>query len=276
MKRTKNIFSGSTHKLTWLGRTIGNLEQTGSTWRNFQKLPNWVITQTGIFDKLVAKFDIGTFMKKRLGHIFLVDDNHDMRFYLSDMLILLGYTVDTFDNASAFLEKSMDISPAVVLLDMRMPGLNGLELQAKLDALGRKTPIIFISGESDKDEIIEAFRLGAVDFLLKPFNREKLCQVVDKALEMDRQRNQEFVNTDALRRSFATLSTREQEIFMLIVQGLTNKGIAEVTGIQPGTAKKHRATIYQKFEVNTSAELIGQCKGVDLSKLAQVESVSQA
>jgi FixJ family two-component response regulator len=214
-------------------------------------------------------------MKKRLGHIFLVDDNHDMRFYLSDMLILLGYTVDTFDNATAFLEKSMDISPAVVLLDMRMPGLNGLELQAKLDALGRKTPIIFISGESDKDEIIEAFRLGAVDFLLKPFNREKLCQVVDKALEMDRQRNQEFINTDSLRRSFATLSTREQEIFMLIVQGLTNKGIAEVTGIQAGTAKKHRATIYQKFQVNTSADLISQCKGVDLSKLMPVENLTE-
>ncbi|WP_231624506.1 response regulator transcription factor [Limnohabitans sp. 63ED37-2] len=184
-----------------------------------------------------------------------------------------GYTVDTFENATAFLEKSMDISPAVVLLDMRMPGLNGLELQARLEALGRKTPIVFISGESDKDEIIEAFRLGAVDFLLKPFNREKLCQVVDKALDMDRQRNQEFINTDALRRSFITLSAREQEIFMLIVQGLTNKGIAEITGIQPGTAKKHRATIYQKFEVNTSAELIGQCKGVDLSKLMPTEDV---
>lgn len=210
-------------------------------------------------------------MKKRLGHIFLVDDNHDMRFYLSDMLVLLGYTVDAFDNATAFLEKSMDISPAVVLLDMRMPGLNGLELQAKLEELGRKTPVVFVSGESDKDEIIEAFRLGAVDFLLKPFNREKLCQVVDKALEMDRQRNLEFINTDILRRSFATLSGREQEIFMLIVQGLTNKAIAELTGIQPGTAKKHRATIYQKFEVNTSAELIGQCKGVDLSKITPVE-----
>lgn len=212
-------------------------------------------------------------MKKRLGHIFLVDDNHDMRFYLSDMMVLLGYTVDTFENATAFLEKSMDISPAVVLLDMRMPGLNGLELQARLEALGRKTPIVFISGESDKDEIIEAFRLGAVDFLLKPFNREKLCQVVDKVLDMDRQRNQEFINTDALRRSFITLSAREQEIFMLIVQGLTNKGIAEITGIQPGTAKKHRATIYQKFEVNTSAELISQCKGVDMSKFMPVEDV---
>ena len=214
-------------------------------------------------------------MNQRLGHIFLVDDNHDMRFYLSDMMVLMGYTVDTFDNATAFLERSMDISPAVVLLDMRMPGLNGLELQAKLDALGRKTPIVFISGESNKDEIIEAFRLGAVDFLLKPFNREKLCQVVDKALDMDRQRNQEFINTDALRRSFATLSTREQEIFVLIVQGLTNKGIAEITGIQPGTAKKHRSTIYQKFGISTSAELISQCKGVELSKLTQVQTLME-
>lgn len=215
-------------------------------------------------------------MKKRLGHIYLVDDNHDMCFYLSDMLMMLGYTVNTFDNATAFLENSMDISPAVVLLDMRMPGLNGLELQAQLDALGRKTPVVFISGESDRDEIIEAFRLGAVDFLLKPFNREKLCQVVDKALEMDRQRNQAFVKTDVLKRSFATLSAREQEIFMLIVQGLTNKGIGELTGIQPGTAKKHRATIYQKFEVNTSAELIGQCKGVDLDELKKMDVSAQA
>ena len=208
-------------------------------------------------------------MKKRLGHIFLVDDNHDMRFYLSDMLGMLGYTVDTYENATDFLEKSLDISPAVVLLDMRMPGINGLELLKRLQALGRQTPVVFISGESDKDEIIQAFRLGAADFLLKPFNREKLCQVVDKAMEQDRQRNLAFISTDALRRSLATLSLREQEIFSLIVQGLTNKGIAEVTGIQAGTAKKHRATIYQKFGVTTSAELIRQCKDVDLSQLLQ-------
>lgn len=206
-------------------------------------------------------------MKKRLGHIYLVDDNHDICFYLSDMLLQLGYTVDTFDNAAAFLSRSMDISPAVVLLDMRMPGLSGLQLQAQLASLGRKTPVIFISGESDKVEIIEAFRLGATDFLLKPFNREKLCQVIDKAMEQDRQRSQAFVKTDALKRSYGTLSVREQEIFMLIIQGLANKAIAEATGIQPGTAKKHRATIYQKFDVNTSAELISQCQGVNLSEL---------
>ena len=206
-------------------------------------------------------------MKKRLGHIHLVDDNHDMRFYLSDMLSMLGYTVDHYDNAQSFLDKSSHVSPAVVLLDMRMPGLSGLELQSRLEAMGRKTPIVFISGESDRDEIIQAFRLGAIDFLLKPFDREKLCQVVDKALDIDAQRNQELVHADTLKRSLAALSRREKEVFMLIVQGLTNKGIGELTGIQPGTAKKPRPTIYQKLAVNNAAELIRQCKGLDLSKI---------
>lgn len=204
-------------------------------------------------------------MNNRLGHIFLVDDNHDVRFYLADMLVRMGYTVDTFDNAQAFLNNALDISPAVVLLDMRMPGLTGLELQTKLLSIGRRTPIVFISGESEKTEIIEAFRHGAIDFVLKPFSRDKLCLVLEKAMDIDRRRHQEFVSTDTVRRVFNVLSNREKEIFMLIVQGLTNKGIGEVTGIQAGTAKKHRATIYQKLNVNSSAELINLCKGVDLS-----------
>lgn len=204
-------------------------------------------------------------MNNRLGHVFLVDDNHDVRFYLADMLVRLGYTVDTFDNAQAFLNNALDISPAVVLLDMRMPGLTGLELQNKLLSIGRRTPIVFISGESEKTEIIEAFRHGAIDFVLKPFSRDKLCLILEKAMDIDRCRHQEFVSTDTVRRVFNVLSNREKEIFMLIVQGLTNKGIAEVTGIQPGTAKKHRATIYQKLNVNSGAELINLCKGVDLS-----------
>lgn len=205
-------------------------------------------------------------MKKRLGHIFLVDDNHDMRFYLSDMLIRMDYTVEDYDNAQAFLNNAMDISPAVLLLDMRMPGLSGLELQSKMLEMGRRTPIVFISGESEREDIIQAFRHGAVDFVLKPFGREKLSLVLEKAMAIDRRRNEEFVSTDAMRRAFNILSAREKEIFMLIVQGMTNKGIGEVTGIQPGTAKKHRATIYQKLNVSSSAELISLCKGVDLSQ----------
>ena len=206
-------------------------------------------------------------MKQRLGHVFLIDDNHDIRFYLSDMLTLLGYTVDAFDNAQAFLDNALDISPAVVLLDMRMPGLSGLDLLMRLDALKRKTPVIFISGESNKDEIIDAFRFGAIDFLLKPFNREKLCTTIDKALALDRQRNLEFASINALRRSYNTLSKREQEIFVLMADGKTNADIARITGIQPNTAKKHRATVYQKFHVNSGPELMAQCRGIDLSQL---------
>ena len=205
-------------------------------------------------------------MESRLGHVFLVDDNHDMRFYLSDMLLRQGYTVDSFATAKNFIDNALDISPAVVLLDMRMPGLSGQELQCKLRDIGRRTPIIFISGESEKDEIIEAFRHGAIDFVLKPFTREKLTLTIDKAMEIDRQRNQQYISTDRLRRAFLVLSHREKEIFMLIVQGMTNKGIGEVTGIQAGTAKKHRATIFQKLNVANSAELITLCKGVDLSQ----------
>ncbi len=206
-------------------------------------------------------------MNQQLGHIFLVDDNHDIRFYLSDMLTMLGYTVSAFDNAQAFLDKAQDISPAVVLLDMKMPGLNGLDLQARLVALNRKTPVVFISGESDKAQIIEAFRFGAVDFLLKPFNREQLCATLDKALELDRQRHAEWVSIGVLRGSFDTLSKREKEVFMLIAEGKTNMEIAQITGTKTNTAKKHRATIYQKFQVNSAAEVMAMCRKIDLSLL---------
>jgi FixJ family two-component response regulator len=160
-------------------------------------------------------------MKKRLGHIFLVDDNHDMRFYLSDMLSQMGYTVDPFDNAQTFLDRSSDASPAVVLLDMRMPGLSGLQLLSKLEAMGRKTPIVFISGESDKDEIIEAFRSGAVDFLLKPFNREKLCLVIDKALALDQVRRQTLLSEDAIKRSLALCS--ETSVSNITIRSLSKR-----------------------------------------------------
>ncbi|MCE2781378.1 response regulator transcription factor [Limnohabitans sp.] len=206
-------------------------------------------------------------MHQRLGHIFLVDDNHDFRFYLSDMLSTLGYTVDVFDNSHAFLDNALDVSPAVVLLDMKMPGLNGLDLQARLVALNKKTPVVFISGESDKDQIIEAFKFGAVDFLLKPIDREKLCAAVDKALALDRQKNAEFANIRAIRRTYDTLSKREKEIFTLIAEGKTNMDIAQITGTQPNTAKKHRANIYQKFQVNSTAEVMRMCRQIDLTQL---------
>jgi len=175
--------------------------------------------------------------------------------------------VDAFDNAQAFLDNALDVSPAVLLLDMNIPGLNGLDLQARLVALNRKTPVVFISGKSVKDQIIEAFRFGAVDFLLKPFNREKLCATLDKALALDRQKSVEFANISAIRRSYDTMSKREKEIFTLIAEGKTNTDIHQITGTQPNTAKKHRATVYQILPVNSTAEVMSMCRQIDLNQL---------
>mgnify|MGYP000120147033 CR=1 FL=1 len=206
-------------------------------------------------------------MSSPIGHVYLVDDNQDMLYYLSDMLRLNGYTVDTYSSPEFFLRESLDVSPAVLVLDMRMPGFGGLELQQRLDSLGRNTPIIFISGESDKDEIISAFTSGAIAFLWKPFAREKLLEAINKGLELDKQRASKRVSFARLQRNFNTLSAREQELLFLIIDGHTNKAIADRKNIQAATVKKHRAAIFEKFQIANSAELIRMCKGLDLSFL---------
>ena len=206
-------------------------------------------------------------MSAPLGHVYLVDDNHDMLYYLSDMLKLMGYSVDTYSSPEFFLRDSLDISPAVLLLDMRMPGFGGLELQQRLESMGRNTPIIFISGESDKDEIISAFTSGAIAFLWKPFAREKLLEAINKGLDLDKRRASTRASLARLQRNFNTLSLREQELLLLMIDGYTNKAIAEIKHIQAATVKKHRAAIFEKFQISNSSELIRMCKGLDLSFL---------
>lgn len=206
-------------------------------------------------------------MNTPLGHVHLVDDNHDMLHYLSDMLKLNGYSVDTHTSPQSFLRESLDISPAVIVLDMHMPGFTGLELQQQLEQVGRNTPIIFMSGESDKNQIISAFTSGAIAFLLKPFAREKLLEAINKGLVLDKQRAKSRLGLTRLQRNFNTLTLREQELLFLMIDGYTNKAIADLKNIQAATVKKHRAAIFEKFQITNSAELIQMCKGLDLSFL---------
>lgn len=103
--------------------------------------------------------------------------------------------------------------------------------------------------------------------MLKPFTRKKLCATLDKALALDRQRSVAFANVSAIRRSYDTLSKREKEIFMPIAQGKTNMDMAQITDTQPNTARKHRATIYQRFQVNSTADVMSMCREIDLSQL---------
>lgn len=206
-------------------------------------------------------------MQHPLGHVFLVDDNPDIRFYLSDLLRQLGYTVDTYEDAESFLARSYHLTPAVIVLDMRLAGLSGLDVQRRLKEMERYTPIIFISGESRSQEIIDAMKSGALDFLCKPFNIDDLVTAIDKALALDLRLKDQYVRLSPLRRRFHTLTAREQELFFLIMDGHTNRSIAALTGVQAGTVKKHRAAIFGKMEVMSTAELIAAFKGIPLDLL---------
>ena len=206
-------------------------------------------------------------MTQHPGHIYLVDDDPDVRFYLGDLLRQLGYTVATYEDASVFFQQALDLSPAVVLMDMRMPGLSGVQAQQRLAEIGRHTPVVFISGESQPQEIIDAMKGGAVDFLIKPFNRDQLVAAVEKALKHDAAQRDAFVRLAKVRRLFHTLTEREKEVFFLLLGGYSNISIGDRTGVQAGTAKKHRAAVYEKFQVSDASGLIQACAGVDTRQL---------
>ena len=201
------------------------------------------------------------------GHVYVVDDNPDIRFYLTDLLRQMGYSIEGYDSAVAFLQHSVDIFPAVLVLDVRMPGMSGVDLQDKMKALGRNTPIIFISGESQSEEIIRAMKGRPIEFLWKPFQIQALIDAIDRGLALDTVNRQAFIQKNEIRRKWQALSARERDVFGLMLEGHTNKGISERLDILPDTAKKHRANVLQKMEVLQLADLLALCKGLDLKAL---------
>lgn len=190
------------------------------------------------------------------GHIYLIDDDPSICRSLAFTLSSSNYSVQTFDNPRVFLKDSLPISPAVILLDMRMPEMTGTELQTILRKNGRETPIIFISGESRPTEIIEAMKLGAIDFLLKPFSMESLMTAIENGLNKDRTRHNELVQDMDIRQRFGRLTEKEQEICRLMIKGYGNKEIAELNGSAPATVKLHRSRVLDKMGAETLPELI--------------------
>lgn len=201
------------------------------------------------------------------GHVYVVDDNSDIRFYLTDLLREMGYSLEGFESAQAFLQQSVDIFPAVLVLDVRMPGMSGVELQDTMKSLGRHTPIIFISGESESEEIIRAMKGRPIEFLWKPFQIQDLVDAIDRGLIVDGVNRKNFIQKNEIRRKWLALSARERDVFVLMLAGHTNKGIAESLDILPDTAKKHRANILQKMQVHHLADLMALCKGLDMEAL---------
>lgn len=190
------------------------------------------------------------------GHIYLIDDDPSICRSLAFSLSSSHYSVQTFDGPRAFLKDSLPISPAVILLDMRMPEMSGIELQNNLLQSGRETPIIFISGESLATEIIEAMKHGAIDFLLKPFSMGALIIAIENGLKRDRDRQNNLVRHMDISQRFNRLTDKEQEICRLIIKGYGNKEIAELNGSAPSTVKLHRSRVLDKMGCETLPELI--------------------
>lgn len=202
----------------------------------------------------------------------MVDDNPEIRDHLSALLQRYGYSVSSYDSAEDFIQRSIEVTPAVLLLDMHLPGLSGVELQKKLNAVGRGTPIIFISGESRNQEIIDSFRGGAVEFLWKPFPVDALLKAIDSAMEKDRVREDRMLKSRALNQRLIRLTPREREFMLLMLDGHTNRDIAEIVGVTADNIKKYRASILDKMQVTSLAELIVMCREAGLSS----ESTGQA
>jgi len=190
------------------------------------------------------------------GHIYLVDDDPSICRSLAFTLSSSNYSVQTFESPATFLRNSLPISPAVILLDMRLPGMSGTTLQSNLKEKGRDTPIIFISGESHPDEIIAAMKNGAIDFLLKPFSLASLIQAIENGLDKDRARKNELIRRMDVRQRFDRLTEKEKEVCRLMIRGYGNKEIAQLNGSAPATVKLHRSRVLEKMGCEILPELI--------------------
>jgi FixJ family two-component response regulator len=200
----------------------------------------------------------------KVGHVYLIDDDESMRLSLTRMLRELGYLVEDYAYAQVFLENSVPVSPAVILLDMQMPDMTGLDLQEALLKLGRKTPIIFVSGQSHPNQIVQSLKKGALDFLFKPFNLEELLKAVSDAIDFDsRQLKRVSIDVET-KRDYERLTPREREVCAWLVKGLLNKDIAIKLGTTDATIKVHKARVMEKMHADSLQSLVKKYLESDL------------
>lgn len=190
------------------------------------------------------------------GHIDLVEDNAYLRESLSRVLINEGYTVDTWADAHQFLNHISETVPAVIVTDMRMPELSGLQMHAELLKRGRLRPVIYISGESTVQQTIDAMKLGAADFLVKPFSVDELLQAVAAGMDKDAQKMKSLTAQARAQEAMRALTNREREVFQLLLKGMSNAEIMDAMGISLPTAKQYKSSVMQKLGVRTLSQLM--------------------
>jgi FixJ family two-component response regulator len=188
--------------------------------------------------------------------VFVVDDDTDVRTGLKDLLDSIGLRSEVFTSTADFLRRSRPQEPSCLILDVRLPGLSGLDFQAELNARGIDTPIIFITGHGDIPMTVRAMKAGAVEFLTKPIREQDLLDAVRIALDRDRAKREEQGKTHDLRARFVALSPREQEVMALVTAGLMNKQVAARIGVSEVTVKVHRHNVMKKLGAKSLADLV--------------------
>ena len=189
-------------------------------------------------------------------HVFLIEDHDELRDDLTRILEFVGYVVHPFPDPIQFLEYDKHLAPSVVVSDMRMPHMTGVELQERLKELGRLIPIVIISGESTDQQIIAALKNGAIDFLLKPFARESLLSAVAKGIEIDSAAMQNVIRVSEFNEKLKILSPRERQVFQLLSQGFSNRELMENLNISLPTVKQYKSEVMYKLRLRSLAELI--------------------